>query len=125
MSGATRTTTVQKATPKPPALELRHYEKAMLIRCTEQRLLDLFSEGKLFGTVHTCIGQEFSGVAIAESLRQGDQIVSNHRCHGHFLAWTDNVEGLLAEIMGRESGVCGGRGGSQHLCSEGFYSNGV
>ena len=125
LSGATRTTTAQKATPKLPALELRHYEKAILIRCTEQRLLDLFSEGKLFGTVHTCIGQEFTGVAIAESLQQGDKIVSNHRCHGHFLAWTDNVEGLLAEIMGRASGVCGGRGGSQHLCSDGFYSNGV
>jgi 2-oxoisovalerate dehydrogenase E1 component len=103
----------------------RLYTKAFTIRGVEKKLLDLFAEGKLFGTVHTCIGQEFSGVAVAEVLREGDLIFSNHRCHGHFLARTDNVDGLIAEIMGKRSGVCGGRGGSQHLCSSGFYSNGV
>jgi 2-oxoisovalerate dehydrogenase E1 component len=101
------------------------YTEALTIRGVEGKLLELFSQGKLFGTVHTCIGQEFSGVALARSLRKGDLIFSNHRCHGHFLAWTGNVEGLIAEIMGKRTGVCGGRGGSQHLCSEGFYSNGV
>lgn len=100
-------------------------ETAFLIRETEQALLELFSQGKLYGTVHTCIGQEFTGVAVAKALRQGDFIVSNHRGHGHYIAWTDDVEGLIAEIMGREAGVCGGRGGSQHLCKDGFYSNGI
>ncbi len=99
--------------------------RAMLIRAVEQRLLDLFSQGKLFGTVHTCIGQEWVGVAVAEALREGDLIFSNHRCHGHFLARTDDVVGLLAEIMGKETGVCGGRGGSQHICSQGVFSNGI
>jgi 2-oxoisovalerate dehydrogenase E1 component len=103
----------------------RIYTQALTIRGVEQTLLNLFSQGKLFGTVHTCIGQEFSGIAIAEALQPGDLIFSNHRCHGHFLARTGNVEGLIAELMGKQSGVCGGRGGSQHLCSEGFYSNGV
>jgi 2-oxoisovalerate dehydrogenase E1 component len=100
---------------------------AALIREVEQRLLRLFAEGKLFGTVHTCIGQELTGVAIARSLRPGDILFSNHRCHGHFLAHTRNVDGLIAEIMGKSSGVCGGRGGSQHLCdiNHGFFSNGV
>ena len=101
------------------------YAKAILIRAVEQRLLHLFSQGKLFGTVHTCIGQEWSGVAVAEHLEKPDLVFSNHRCHGHFLARTDNVDGLIAEIMGKSSGVCGGRGGSQHLCWKGFYSNGV
>lgn len=100
---------------------------AVLIREVEQKLLDLFAAGKLFGTVHTCIGQEWVGVAVAGALRPGDFVISNHRCHGHFLARTGDVEGLMAEIMGKQSGVCGGHGGSQHLCDigHGFSSNGV
>src|SRR5437762_13281967 len=84
---------------------------ALLIRKFEQRLLSLFSEGRLSGTVHTSIGQEFTGIAVAHHLRPEDLIFSNHRCHGHYLARTGEVEGLMAEIMGRASGVCGGRGG--------------
>lgn len=105
--------------------DLKLYEKAMTIRSVEQKLLDLFAQGKLVGTVHTCIGQEFSGIAVCEGLRPGDLVYSNHRCHGHFLALTNDISGLLAEVMGKPSGVCGGRGGSQHLCSEGFFSNGI
>jgi 2-oxoisovalerate dehydrogenase E1 component len=100
--------------------------RAYLVRVVEERLLTLFSEGKLSGTTHTCIGQELSAVVLAESLdRERDIIVSNHRCHGHYLAWTDDVDGLLAEVMGKRSGVCAGIGGSQHLCGERFFSNGV
>jgi 2-oxoisovalerate dehydrogenase E1 component len=62
---------------------------------------------------------------VCAALREGDVVVSNHRGHGHYLARTDDVTGLLAEIMGRASGACGGIGGSQHLYREGFYSNGV
>lgn len=99
--------------------------KALLIRTTEERLLSLFTEGKLFGTVHTCIGQEFVGVAVARQLNQHDTIFSNHRGHGHFLSYTGNVEGLIGEVMGKSNGVCAGRGGSQHLQQDGFYSNGI
>jgi 2-oxoisovalerate dehydrogenase E1 component len=101
------------------------YTKALLIRSVEERLLALFAEGKLFGTVHTCIGQEWTGVALAAALREGDLLFSNHRGHGHYLAWTDDVEGLMAEIMGKQTGMCGGRGGSQHMCAKGFFSNGI
>ena len=90
-------------------------ETALSIRLVEERLLELFKEGKLFGTVHTCIGQEFSGVAVCRSLKRQDSIFSNHRCHGHFLAYCGDIVGLLGEVMGRQIGVCGGRGGSQHL----------
>jgi 2-oxoisovalerate dehydrogenase E1 component len=107
------------------AVARRRFTQAVTIRNVEKALLDLFAQGKLFGTVHTCIGQEFSGVAIAEALRPGDLVFSNHRCHGHFLARTDDVEALISELMGKQSGVCGGRGGSQHLCAEGFFSNGI
>ena len=102
------------------------YARIALIRAVEERLLSLFSEGKLFGTTHTCIGQETCAFAVIEALdRSRDLVFSNHRCHGHYLMYSDDAEGLIAEIMGRATGVCGGRGGSQHLCAGGFFSNGV
>ena len=99
--------------------------KAFLIREVEENLLSLFSQGKLFGTTHTCVGQELAAIALAEHCNDEDVIFSNHRCHGHYIARTDDVEGLIAEIMGKSTGVCAGFGGSQHLCGKMFFSNGV
>ena len=76
------------------------WSRAFLIRSFENQLLRLFSEGKLFGTVHTCIGQEFTGIAVASQMVEGDIIVSNHRCHGHYLAQTGDVTGLMAKSWG-------------------------
>jgi acetoin:2,6-dichlorophenolindophenol oxidoreductase subunit alpha len=104
---------------------LQQYRTMRLIRETEERILQLFSQGKLFGTTHTCIGQEANAVGIIGHLAADDIIFSNHRCHGHYLAFTGDVIGLVAELMGKRSGVCGGLSGSQHLCNGGFYSNGV
>ncbi|MFM7519018.1 MAG: dehydrogenase E1 component subunit alpha/beta [Planctomycetota bacterium] len=98
---------------------------ALLIRRTEQRLLGLYAEGKLFGTVHTCIGQEFSAVAAGRALGPRDTVFSNHRGHGHFLATGGTVAELIAEVMGKETGICRGRGGSQHLHKGRYYSNGI
>ena len=103
----------------------KHYERALLIRRTEDTFLDLFNKGKMNGTVHTCSGQEFSALAFTETLKPDDFIFSNHRCHGHYLAKTGDVSGLIAELMGKESGTCGGIGSSQHLCNKKFYSNGI
>ena len=108
-----------------PVVEQMFY-RAYLVRTVEQELLDLFAAGKLSGTTHTCVGQEMTAVALAAALeRSKDIVVSNHRCHGHYLAWTDDADGLLAEVMGRSTGVCGGLGGSQHLSAPGFFSNGI
>ncbi|CAM2007627.1 thiamine pyrophosphate-dependent enzyme [Acanthopleuribacter pedis] len=101
------------------------FRKLSFIRLFESHLLEQFSWGKLSGTTHTCIGQEANAVGITASMGRGDVVFSNHRCHGHYLAFTDDAFGLLAEIMGREEGVCRGWGGSQHLCRDGFYSNGI
>ena len=101
------------------------YKQALLIRRTEDTFIELFSKGKLNGTVHTCNGQEFSAVAICNYLQKQDIVFSNHRCHGHYIARTADVEGLIAELMGKQSGVCGGIGSSQHLCKDNFYSNGI
>jgi acetoin:2,6-dichlorophenolindophenol oxidoreductase subunit alpha len=103
----------------------RLYRRMRFIRRFEETLLALFDEGVLNGTTHACIGQEADAVAVIEHLRPGDHIFSNHRCHGHFLAWTGDALGLIAEIMGKPEGVCSGIGGSQHLCAPGFKSNGV
>ncbi len=104
----------------------RLYGDMVLIRRFEETLLELFAAGKVAGTTHTCIGQEADAVGVAACLdRDRDVIVSNHRCHGHYLAFTDDVDGLLREVLGREGGVCGGKGGSQHLFAGNFYSNGV
>jgi TPP-dependent pyruvate/acetoin dehydrogenase alpha subunit len=103
----------------------RLYRRMRFIRRFEETLLSLFDEGVLNGTTHACIGQEADAVAVIEHLGPGDHVFSNHRCHGHFLAWTGDALGLIAEIMGKPEGVCSGIGGSQHLCAPGFKSNGV
>jgi TPP-dependent pyruvate/acetoin dehydrogenase alpha subunit len=109
----------------PGSLSERLYAQMLLIRRFEELLLQLFEQGELFGTTHCYIGQEANAVGLIPHLERGDVIFSNHRCHGHFIAWSDRPELLLAEIMGRAAGVVGGRGGSQHVCYQGFYSNGV
>ena len=98
---------------------------ALRIRKVEEKFLELFSQGKLNGTVLTCVGQEFSAVAFAGQLKKKDFIFSNHRCHGHYLAFTGDTRGLLAELLGKASGTCGGIGSSQHLCHNNFFSNGI
>ena len=102
------------------------YGRMYFIRRFEETLLDLFSQGKLVGTTHTYIGQEANAVGVIDHLEpERDAIFSNHRCHGHYLAFTDDAFGLLSEVMGKATGACGGKGGSQHLCRGNFYSNGV
>jgi len=102
-------------------------KKALIIRKFEQKLLKLYSEGKIHGTIHTCIGQELNGVSVSHFLNKSDSMFSNHRGHGHFICKTGKIESLFAEIMGKSTGVCGGIGGSQHLYDKenNFYSSGI
>jgi 2-oxoisovalerate dehydrogenase E1 component len=103
----------------------KRIREALLIRKVEEKFLELFSQGKLNGTVHTCVGQEFSAIAFAGQLKRKDFVFSNHRCHGHYIAFTNDTRGLIAELLGKKSGTCGGVGSSQHLCNENFFSNGI
>lgn len=102
-----------------------HLYEAILIRCVEQTFLRLFSQGKMNGTVHTCVGQEWSAVAFCGQLEKADSVVSNHRCHGHYISFTKDCKGLIAELIGKKCGTCGGIGSSQHLKKGNFYSNGI
>jgi len=99
-------------------------ECALRIRAVENALYDLFGQGKLHGTIHTCIGQEFSGAILSKHLRPDDFVTSNHRCHGHFIGATADWRGLIDEVVGNEDGVCAGIGSSQHLWATNFMSNG-
>lgn len=96
------------------------------IRYVEESLLKLYDRGLIFGTIHTCIGQEVCAAAVTQNLdREKDVVWSSHRGHGHYLAFTGDVKGLVSELLGKASGVCAGIGGSQHLHRGNFYSNGI
>ncbi len=103
----------------------QHYEKLYTIRSFETLLLDEFASGIFPGTTHTSLGQEANAVGVLAQAREQDVVVSNHRCHAHFLAYGGDPTALYAELMGKPGGVCGGVGGSQHLQWRNFYSNGI
>ncbi|MFJ8832152.1 thiamine pyrophosphate-dependent dehydrogenase E1 component subunit alpha [Micromonospora aurantiaca] len=108
----------------PAPLDDADLDAGLLIRRFEEHLLRLYADGHLAGTTHTCLGQEYVPVALAPLLT-GDFVFSNHRGHGHYLAHCGDPEGLLAELLGRDGGVCHGYGGSQHLRRDRFLSTGV
>ena len=101
------------------------YATVIKIRAFEELILDLFGQNKLSGTTHTYIGEEATAAAIMRHVREADTVFSNHRCHGHYLAYGGPEEALLAEIMSKESGLCQGKGGSQHIHYKNFYTNGI
>lgn len=101
------------------------YDMAVKIRAFERTALELFAQDKLSGTTHTYIGQEATAAAAMSFVGERDVVFSNHRCHGHYLAYGGDEQALLAEIMSKESGLCGGRGGSQHIHYKNFYTNGI
>jgi TPP-dependent pyruvate/acetoin dehydrogenase alpha subunit len=101
------------------------YHQMLRIRRFEETVLNRFPLGQFYGTTHTYVGQEANAVGVLSWLEDGDIVVSNHRCHGHYLAYGGPMHALAAELMGRATGVCGGRGGSQHLKWKDFYANGI
>lgn len=101
------------------------YRSLYKIRRFEETVMENFPHGVFFGTTHTYLGQEANAVGVLAHIQENDIVFSNHRCHGHFLAYGGDPRALFAEMMGRITGMCGGRGGSQHLHWRNFYSNGV
>lgn len=96
-----------------PLLEL--YRQMVAIRRAEERLSKLFSEGEVPGFLHLSIGQEAVPVGVCAALETADTVASTHRGHGHALAKGVALQDFFAEIMGRSSGICAGRGGSIHV----------
>lgn len=105
--------------------ELTYFRSMLRIRRFEETILDQFKRGLFSGTTHTSLGQEANAVGVISQMLPDNVIVTNHRCHGHYLAYGGDMRALFAELMGRSTGICGGRGGSQHIHWRNLYSNGV
>jgi TPP-dependent pyruvate/acetoin dehydrogenase alpha subunit len=86
-----------------------------LIRAFEEKVAELYARGQLAGLVHLGIGQEAVAVGVSSQLRPGDTLVGGHRAHGHALAMGADPAATLAELAGRATGLCHGKGGSMHL----------
>ncbi len=94
---------------------LEMYEKMLLIRRVEKQLSEDFKAGRLPGAVHLYVGQEAVAVGMCQHLDDSDWITGTHRGHGHYLAKGGDPKAMLAEIYGRENGICKGMGGSMHV----------
>lgn len=103
------------ADPASTTGALAALETMWTIRSFELGLEELFQRGMLYGTMHLSIGQEASATGACGALEPGDQITSTHRGHGHCIAHGADPALMMAELLGKETGYCKGRGGSMHI----------
>ena len=104
------------ATTPAAAADTRAILRTMcLIRTFEERAVQLYNEGVIRGAIHSSAGQEAAAVGLCQALRVDDYLAATHRGHGHAIAKGARVDRLLAELMGRRTGYCGGKGGSMHV----------
>ncbi len=97
-------------------LELLNLYRGLLrVRLVEEKLSDLFSAGQIPGFIHLSNGQEAVSVGVMAATNQEDTIASTHRGHGHSIAKGLALEGFFGEVLGKESGLCRGHGGSMHV----------
>jgi acetoin:2,6-dichlorophenolindophenol oxidoreductase subunit alpha len=111
------TTAVAEAaiTDRDPDFLLGLYHRMVEIRAVEQELITLFAKGRMPGFIHSYIGEEATAVGVCAALRKDDYITSTHRGHGHILAKGGDLNRFMAEVFGRETGYCKGKGGSMHI----------
>ncbi len=94
---------------------LKLYYDMLRIRLVEEKLADWYNSGLIKAPVHLSIGQEAVAVGVMAALKPQDKIVSTHRCHGHYLAKGGDLKKMMAEILGKATGCCRGKGGTMHL----------
>ncbi len=87
----------------------------MLIRRFEERAGEMYTKAKVGGFLHLAIGEEATIVGAVRAMQDSDYLISTYRSHGHALARGTNPDNVMAELFGREGGVCRGRGGSMHM----------
>ncbi len=93
------------------------YRTMQTIRQFESRVKEIFQEGKIPGFVHVSIGEEASATGVAAALTDTDYITSTHRGHGHLIAKGGDVKPMMAELFGKKTGYCKGKGGSMHIAN--------
>jgi pyruvate dehydrogenase E1 component alpha subunit len=91
------------------------YRKMLEIRHFEEKVYDLYGENLVPGTIHLYAGQEAVAVGVCANLRNDDYITSTHRGHGHCIAKGAQLKRVMAEILGKKTGYCRGKGGSMHI----------
>jgi len=99
--------------PREKLVEM--YRKMLEIRCFEEKVYELYGKNLVPGTIHLYAGQEAVAVGVCANLRKDDYITSTHRGHGHCIAKGADLNRVMAEILGRKTGYCKGKGGSMHI----------
>jgi TPP-dependent pyruvate/acetoin dehydrogenase alpha subunit len=94
---------------------LQMFRSMAEIRAFEHRAYELYREGVMRGTTHAYVGQEAVAVGVCSALRQDDTITSTHRGHGHCIAKGGDMSMMMAELLGKDTGYCRGKGGSMHI----------
>jgi len=89
--------------------------KMVLTRAFEENAEEMYALGKVHGTMHLSIGQEGVAAGAGPALKDGDYLLNTHRGHGHFIMWGGDLNRMMAEFRGKETGYCRGRGGSMHI----------
>ncbi len=102
--------------PEIGAAKLREmFEKMVLTRTFEETAARLFTQGKVHGTAHFCIGEEATGIGVCAALEPQDLIYATHRGHGQSIGKGMDVNRMMAEFLGKQAGVCKGKGGCMHI----------
>ena len=102
------------------------YKMMLRIRAFETRAAECFTKGMLAGNIHLCIGQEAVPTGACYALEKDDYMTSTHRGHGHCIAKGADMDKMLAELFGKKTGYCKGKGGSMHIADvEGLHSLGA
>jgi len=91
------------------------FRKMLEIRLFEEKVFELYAQNLVPGTIHLCAGEEAVAVGVCSALRKDDYITSTHRGHGHCIAKGAELKRVMAEILGKETGYCKGKGGSMHI----------
>ena len=99
--------------PKEKLVEM--YRMMVKIRLFEEKVFELYAQNLVPGTIHLYTGQEAVAVGVCSALRKDDYITSTHRGHGHCIAKGADVKRVMAEILGKKTGYCKGKGGSMHI----------
>jgi len=98
------------------------YQGMLKIRYFENKVVELYSSGKMPGIAHLYIGEEAVAVGVCANLTEGDFATSTHRGHGHLIAQGADLKKMMAEVLGKETGYCKGKGGSMHIAD---FSKGI